>query len=82
LALADETCKKLEESTPAINRISGDFWKFDGVRQIIVNKSFSRKVWISSWLGGTWIDCASGIYPTKIDYRHSGVTETISRLML
>jgi hypothetical protein len=27
-----------------------------------------------SLAGEAWIDFASGIYPTKIDYRHPGVT--------
>jgi hypothetical protein len=48
---------------------------FDGVGQVIANKAHLRKGWISFWMGGTWIDCAVGTYPTKIDYPHPSVIE-------
>jgi len=60
----------------AMNRILGDFWNFYGVGQLISNTRDRRKVWIWSWTGDTWIDCVSGLNPTKNDYPGLGGTDS------
>jgi len=29
-------------------------------------------------VGEAWIDCAPGLYPAKSDYRHSGVSDSLT----
>jgi hypothetical protein len=71
-----------KDSTSAIDRILGTPWIFDGVRRVIANKAHLRRAWISSRRGETCMDCAAGIYPTKITYRHPGVTDSLYVLVV
>jgi hypothetical protein len=62
--------------TAAIKPIFGGFCIFGGVGLVNSNEAYPRKVWICSLLGENWIDCVSGVYPTKSDHPRLGGTDS------
>jgi len=48
-----------------MNAIFAIFWDFNGVGQLIATNLLTKRVWISSWLGGRPIDCVLGYITLK-----------------
>jgi endonuclease YncB( thermonuclease family) len=60
----------------------GTLGVFDGVGQVIPTKQLAKKLWISSWLGGTWIDCAldwSALMPLRLQTANGKDGQPLSR---